>query len=225
MSSQGRPDHAGGRGRARWQVGLSTLFLLMAAIAVGITHFINVRQSEELRARIATARPLAHELSIDDPNQMAVVMEDPEWIDDDRWEVYLPAGRYRLCVATREIDDRGLAPVVKSAPIGAGKHRIGIKLLEEGSIWRVAAKWDETGLLEREEPKDWNLNRSWSGGGEYPLSTQLPTTGPLVLERRRFSRQVGKTGSFTTPGVPCEGVLLWIEREPGSNESRAAPKR
>jgi hypothetical protein len=63
-------------GRQRWQVGFRTLFLLMAAIAVWITFFINRRQNEALDARIKMLIPLSHELIVNDPEQIAVVKKE-----------------------------------------------------------------------------------------------------------------------------------------------------
>ena len=102
---------------SRWQFGLRTVFLLMAAIAVWMTYFINRRENALLEQRIKAMVPLAHELVIDDPGRVAVVKLDEKWYDENRWEIYLPPGAYRLCLATRGINDSGLAQVMKTAPI------------------------------------------------------------------------------------------------------------
>ena len=202
-------------GRVRWQVGLRTLFLMTATIAVWMTYAIHRRENEALRSRITAMRPMAHELSIDDPTLSAVVMKDPEWFDDNQWEVYLPAGQYRLCMATRAIDGSGLAPVMRSKPLGSGRHHLKLEQRAGKFVWHVIATSDESSRLDLEEPQEWDPGRGSSGGGEYSLSTQLAPDQPLILFRRRFMRPVGKvvTSSISsTPSGPCEGVLLWIER-------------
>src|SRR5215468_248973 len=73
-------------------------FLLMAAIAVWMAYFVNRRHNAALEARIKTMVPLAHELIIDDPKKIAVVRMEEYWYDENRWDLYLPEGRYRLCV-------------------------------------------------------------------------------------------------------------------------------
>src|SRR4051812_6583864 len=98
------------RKRWRWQFGLRSLILMTAALAAWLTVFVNRRFNETLESRIQVMRPLAHVLEIDDPSKVAIVRLEEYWYDDHRWEVYLPAGQYQVCLATREIDNNGLAP-------------------------------------------------------------------------------------------------------------------
>lgn len=115
-------------GRSHWQLGLRGMILFTAVCAVWMTVLLNRRHNALLEARIATMRPLARELVVEDPAKVAVVKLDELWDDDHRWDLYLPPGRYRLCLATRQIVDQGLAPVVASQPIGPGRHLIGLAL-------------------------------------------------------------------------------------------------
>jgi hypothetical protein len=204
------------RDRRRWQFGLRTLSLLMAAIAVWLTFFINRRHNATLEARIKAMVPLAHELVIEDAKKIAVVKLEEYWYDENRWDIYLPDGRYRLCLATREVDESGLAPVAKSRPIKAGRHRLALEQRRDGDVWRVTVAWDRTGLLAVEEPKDWDPGVGSSGGGDYSVGEQLAADKPAVLFRRRFTREVSE-GQMTTPRGPTEGILLWIERTGGSD--------
>ena len=185
---------------------------MTAVIAVWMTVLINREKNKALEAQIATMRPLARELVIDDPNQIAVVKREELWFDDNRWDLHLPAGQYRLCVATREIDQTGFAPVVKSKRIEAGRHGLELKQQQTGTGWQVNVIQDGANRLSLEEPKEWDPKSGWSGGGQYSLSTQLPADQPVVLLRRRFMRPVGTSKTQTAPPrVPCEGILLWIE--------------
>jgi hypothetical protein len=205
--------------RARWQLGLWTLFLLITAIAVWMTYFINRRQIAVLEARIRALVPLAHELVVDDPAKIAIVKLEEYWFDENRWDIYLPQGRYRLCLATHDIDNNGLAPVVKSAAIEAGRHRLALEQQRQKDGWRVVVAWDGTGLLAVEESKDWDPGLGSSGGGQYPVSEQLAADEPAVLFRRRFTREASN-GLMTTPSGPTEGILLWIEKMDGPNAAR-----
>jgi hypothetical protein len=218
--SESRPDDAPAERPARklWQVGLRTMILLTAAIAVWVTYYSNRKHNAELEARIAVLRPMAHELAIDDPSRIAVVKLEELWYDENRWELFLPEGRYRLCLATREIGQNGLAPVVKSARLGPGRHSLALEQQREGPGWRVAT-WDKTGRLEVDEPTEWDPGAGSTGGGEYSVSTQLPADKPAVLFRRIFSRRDAK-GVSTTPAVPAEGILLWIEPDSGAKDRR-----
>src|SRR3954468_20955325 len=80
--------------RARWQVGIRTLVLLTAAIAVWMTVLINRRHNALLDSRIRAMRSLARELLVDDPKRIAVVKLEEMWIDENQWLIHLPAGRY-----------------------------------------------------------------------------------------------------------------------------------
>jgi hypothetical protein len=195
---------------------LPTVFLLVAAIAVWLTYVVNRRHNTRLQARIAVLRPLARELVVDDDTRIAIVKLEEMWYDENRWEVYLPAGQYRLCVATREIDQRGLAPVVKSAPLGAGRHSISIEQQSSGTDWRVVATWDAAGKLTVDEPKEWDAGLGATTSVEFSQSTQVAPDQPVVLFRRIFSRTTGP-GQSSTPSGPAEGILLWIEPVPRSD--------
>lgn len=201
--------------RTRWQVGLRTTFLLTAAIAVWITDFVNRSHNAWLGARIQSMRLLANDLTIDDPSKIALVKLDRLWPEEHRWDLYLPAGKYRLCVATRDIDQDGLAPVVQSQPIEPGRHRLILCQQRRKDGWRVIVTREGKSLLSVEEPTDWTVGSGWSDE-----SPSLPSIAdqPAVLLRRRFMRPVDQSKSRTAiPLCPCEGILLWIEPVKVSN--------
>ena len=197
-------------GRTRWQVGLRTLFLLMAAIAVWLTYFVNRRHNAALERRINAMVPLAHELIVDDPNKVAAVKLEEHWFDDNRWEIYLPDGTYRLCLATRGIAPEGLAPIVRSAPIASGTHQLAVERHQDTEGSRVKALWDGKELMAEQETKDWSASGSTSTVN-FARSEQRPPNTPMVFLRLRFMHSDGK-GRSTTPTGPTQGILLWIER-------------
>jgi hypothetical protein len=199
------------------QFGLRTLFLLMAAIAVWTTYFSNRHHIAVLEAGIKAMRPLAHELTVTDADKIAVVKLAELWYDENRWEINLPDGGYRLCLATREIDSDGLAPVVKSEPLEAGRHSLQLEQQEIKAGWRVTVAGDGKTLLAVEEPKPWYPGSGSTGGGLYSEISQAAADQPLVLFRRRFFIPDG-AGQFKTPSDPAEGILLWLE--PHASPSR-----
>ena len=75
-------------GRKPWQFGLRSIFLVTAAIAVWAAVFANNRENAMLESRIASLRPLARELVVDDPTQIAVVKLDELWYDENIWDVH-----------------------------------------------------------------------------------------------------------------------------------------
>ena len=199
------------------QFGLRTLFMLMAAIAVWTTYFSNRHHIAVLEAGITAMRPLAHELIVNDADKIAVVKLAELWYDENRWEISLPDGVYRLCLATREIDTDGLAPVVKSEPLAAGRHSLQLEQQEVNAGWRVTVAGDGKTLLAVEEPKPWYPGSGSTGGGLHSESAQLTPDQSVVLFRRRFTRPDG-AGQVKSPSGPTEGILLWIE--PNASPSR-----
>jgi len=199
--------------RSKWQFSLRIILLLMAAVGVWTAEISNRRVIPTLEQRIAAMRPLARELIINDPAQIAVVRCEEHWYDDNEWEVYLPEGDFRLALATRDIAQQDLAPPVKSVNLPSGKFRLSIAQEKTASGWKVQVLRDGQEILAAEEPAEWYPAQGSSGGGHYDTIAQFPTTEAVVLFRRRFSRPINANSS-QTPSVPCEGVLLWIEQMP-----------
>jgi hypothetical protein len=98
---------ARGASRARWQMGIRTLILSTALVAVWMSVHLDRGRIAALESRIAAMRPMARELIVDDPTRIAVVRKDELWYDDNRWEISLPEGEYRVGVATRDVDHLG----------------------------------------------------------------------------------------------------------------------
>lgn len=200
--------------RSQWQFSLRLILLLMAAVGVWTAEIANRRAMGPLQQRIKAMRPLARELTITDPEKIAVVKCEELWYDDNEWEIYLPDGEYRLALATREVGQQDVVlPPYQSAPLPAGKFRLSLLQEKTATGWRVDVLKDGALLLTAEEPAEWYPAHGSSGGGQFSLAEQLPPNFPVVLFRRRFSRPVSATTS-QTPAGPCEGVLLWIEPVP-----------
>jgi hypothetical protein len=198
----------------RWQIRLQTLLLVTAAIAVWMMAFLNDRENRVLRARIDATSPVAHELIIDDPGQIAVVKLDEWWNFEHEWDISLPDGRYRLCLATRGIAFQGLAPVASSKPISAGRHRVRLHAPLDEKTQTVTADWDGKAPLSVEAPRYSRDGSTWTEEQPFTVSEQVPAGEPVVLLRRRIT-QLSGTGTSPASEEPTEGILLWIERAPG----------
>jgi hypothetical protein len=197
------------RGPRRWQVRLHTAFLLVAAIGVWMAYFVNRRHNSTIQARIHVLAPLAHELEIDDPKKIAVVKMEEYWMGDNRWELYLPDGPRRLCLATRGISDKGFPDAPKAAPLAAGRHIIMLDPGKHDNGWRVRVLCDDKEVLSVDEPKEWNPDSGSTSVGQSSPSEQLPPENPVVLLRCRFTR---RKDAFSMFEPAAEGTLLWIER-------------
>jgi hypothetical protein len=197
--------------RRRWQVGLRTVFLLMAAIAVWLSYFVNLRYNAELDARIGAMVPLAHEVIVTDPSKIAVVRQDDEWINETRWEIHVPDGAFRLCLATRGIDENGLATIVKSSPISSGTHQLVLTEQRDRNPWRETVLCDGREVITWATPYEPKSTRGSTSVAGFSQSKELSADEPVVLLRRRFHQVDASGGTSTSPG-PSDGVLLWIER-------------
>jgi hypothetical protein len=196
------------------QFSLRTLFLLTAAIAVWIAYAKNCSENASLAKQIEAMRPLAHELLVDDPDQIAVVKQDEHWYDENEWKVHLPSGSYRLCLATKEVDTDGLATINKSVAIVAGTHDLALELKRaDDKSWLIIVTMDGEEVLRVDEPTAWNPGQGSAGGGEFSRSTRIARQETVVLFRRRFMVQAASGGS-SMPMGPCDGLLLWIEPKP-----------
>jgi hypothetical protein len=206
---RGHTPEVNRRVRRRWQLGLRTVFLLMAAIAAWLTYFVNRRHNAALAARINAIVPLAHELIVTDPKKITVVKLDEEWIDENRWDICLPDGNFRLCLATSGIDDNGLAPVVKNVPITPGTHRLFLAESRDKNPRQVRVLCDDKEAIAWAAPHDPKASRGATSVAGFAQSKQFSPDDPIVLLRRRFHKADGRGVSGAS-----DGVLLWVERAP-----------
>lgn len=194
-----------------WPLGVRSLILLTAAFAVWFAYFNHRAEIERLKPRVASMRSLARELVVADEGKVVAVKHGELWMDDNRWQVYLPEGRYRLNLATRDVTKDGIVSPLKSIVLPAGKRELSLEQKLDGETWRVTVMIDGKKALEAAEPNPWDPGRGSSAGGGFSTSTEFDSDKPVVLLRRRFSRPDEK-GRLTDPDGPCEGILLWIEK-------------
>ena len=193
------------------QVSLRTLLLLTAAVAVWVAHGKNHYDNARYARQIEAMRPLVRELYVEDPSQIAVVKQDERWYDQNEWRVYLPPGEYRLCIATHDVDEAGMAPVAESIPLAAGTREIALDQNRTAERnWKVLVTVDGEEVIRVNEPAAWDAGRGSSGGGLHSSVTQLPPREPAILFRRRFSVKTAPN-RYSTPKGPSNGLLLWIE--------------
>ena len=99
------------------------LFLLICAVAAWLGVFKGRETTRAMESRLDVLRSMGRMLEVDDPARIAVVKKQDQWMDEDRWDLYLPPGEYRICMATRELGHTGIPPAMKSAPIRPGRLR------------------------------------------------------------------------------------------------------
>jgi hypothetical protein len=198
--------------RKRRFFGLSTLILLIAAIAVWFSVHVNRRRIDALKIRIAQFSEPAPELDIADPAKIAVLKHAQQGSNLHDWDVYLPKGRYRLRLATRAIVERVLSAEAKSVSIDSGRHHVSLERESDGKKHRITLACDGKTVLVVEESKEWYPERGSSSDNNFDRSEQLGADRPVVLYRERFMKPTSPGVSQWTP-EPTEGMLLWIEQE------------
>jgi len=192
----------------RWS--LQTLFLVTAVVAVWVAVFHYRQQNARLEREVASMRQMAREFVVEDEEQIAIVMLPQMWFDESRWKIHLPKGDYVMRLATRQVAEKGLAPVVDETPISSGRHEIELLQSDQGDCRKIMVTVGEQPLIEVVERPDWHPGHGSLGGSEFGACTQLSPGKPVVLFRRRFTRP-SKTGQSPTPKGPTEGLMLWIE--------------
>ncbi len=214
MSDYPAPDDASAvatRPRTWLQFGLRGMLLLTALVAVWGTHLLNLRSIEQLEARVAVMRHMAAELTVDDPSRIAVVKRPPLWYDEQKWDLYLPAGGYRLCLATEAVDEKGFAPIDQEVMLPQGRMQLELTQNRSGSGWRVTVLQDDREVMAVNKPSEWDAGVGSSGGGLYDRQQEFTVDEQVILMRRRFMVKSGNN-NYDTPQGPTAGVLLWIEK-------------
>lgn len=215
--SSPRPAPPSAPPRGRWQVGLRTVVLLTATVAVWLTYALERRRITDLTTQIAALSRLARELVVDDPEKIAVVKQEELWYDHNRWDLHVPPGRrFRLCLATRAIEQDAFPKPAACAPLVSGRRVVALEQLRDGSAWRVDATSDGTRLMSVAEAKAWDPGTGSDGGGHFEVSEQFAGGQRVVLFRRRFMGPRDANGRASTPTGPTAGVMLWIEPDPGA---------
>ncbi len=215
MSSEGhdadRRERILPKRRSALQWNLQTLLLLTAVVAVWAGYLRYGSEIPQLEQEIDAMKRMVRELVIEDPQKVAIVKLQELWMDDQRWDVYLPEGSYALRLATREVGEEGLAPVAAEVPIPAGQHRLELRREEDGDGWQIVALVDDQPAIEAAEEPGWYPGRGTEGSGAGSISTQQAADLPLEVQRFRFPK-VRNDGTYKAPPEPTEGLLLWIER-------------
>ena len=197
-----------------FQVGLSTLLLLTACIAVWWYDWSNRREIAQLESRLITMRPLVRELVVKDHEHIAVIQKQPTTYDEAVWHIYIPNDSLSLCSATRGLampngDEVKRVPPAAKAPLAAGRHMLELRVdsEKEDSVVRVLV--DDEVVIETREPSSWKEGSGSRGGAHFSSQTDHLPGSPLVL----FSRVYSEKWVHVGPRAPSRGngVRLWIE--------------
>lgn len=214
---EGPSSEPRGPARSRWQVGLRSLLLLMAVAGAWAAYVANRVQIPQVQRRIDVLSPLVRELKIDDLTQVAAVLLEPRWYDEHRWQIYLPEGEYRVCLATRQIGQADFPAQFVHVPLPAGQQLLELKRIPgpdpDKKVGRISVWLNDRELVGIDETPDWHANNSSVGGCPFSECTQFPVAKPITLFRRQYMTP-GPNGSEYKPNQIGDGILVWIEPNP-----------
>lgn len=186
------------KGRWRPQLSLTTLLLLVAAVATLVAYWQANDSVVAQKARLAVLRPLTQELVIHDASKITAVRRLPEFFAECVWDVHIPVGNgLRLILDGKTVYE-----------FQAGKYAIEYRLplFSEGpDSTRPLPSWellvDGRSVIGGEGQGGWTPHSGDNDGGLYELTTGDPDK-PFVL--------VLKTPPKILNGNWSD-KLLWIE--------------
>lgn len=207
--------------RRRGQFSVRTVILATAVVTVWTAYVVQLAAIPALEARVQTLSALDGGLVVEDATQIAVVQRlDPWWGDQPRWDVHLPEGAYRLCLAMRQVGAEGLAPVMASAPIAPGQRAIAFKYVPDSSpeAYHLVVTIDGQEAIPPQVC--WNSlgDASRRNSLRPGIVEQHAPDAPLVLHRMTFDHMEMFKG-IREPIRSQNGVLLWIEPVPATKDS------
>ncbi|HYW80263.1 MAG TPA: hypothetical protein VE890_11830, partial [Thermoguttaceae bacterium] len=160
------------RRRFTLQWSLSTMLLLMVVVAAWVPYVRFRQEIPQIEQRIDAMRDMTRELIVEDPTQITAVHLPQMWYDEHRWDIYLPAGEYRMHLTTCEVDQDGFPPAMEQALLSAGKHRIELLQSEVEDRWKIVVTVDDRSVLEIVEQPGWPPSQSSSGASRISTCRQ-----------------------------------------------------
>ncbi|NND96044.1 MAG: LapA family protein [Pirellulaceae bacterium] len=197
------------RPKRQVQFSLSTILLLIAAIASWLGYYKLRYDSAELQREIDAMRTLAQELIVSDVEMFAAVQRQAEWYGEDAWDVHIPATRpYEVKLATENIGLPQKAINTRSAPIDAGTRTLQLRTDNSGDDVVIRVLIDGQTAIEEHKPRSWQQSVGSSGHCVTQIFQRDPNV-PLVLRETTYKIR-RPDGDVITP-EPARGIQFWIE--------------
>lgn len=196
----------------RFQIGISTVLLLIASLSSWLGFWVLRGETHSLESQLPGLRSAARELQVDDENAITVVNRHKQWSDEYIWDIHLPAEfHYRICLATDNVDNKGLSKPAQFVDLKSGRHKIELvqEKIDDGRSLIYLLIDDKT-EIKVEKPKGWDQRLGSSGASQISENEENDPEAPLVLYRMRLMIDAGN-GNSKTPAGPDNGILLWVE--------------
>ncbi|MCL4203011.1 MAG: hypothetical protein KJ000_10960 [Pirellulaceae bacterium] len=192
--------------------------LLAAAVCTWTLYYRLCHDNARLHVGIQTMKDQSRKLRIEHPDRLAVVRLPESWYDETKWDVALPSeeavaaggARYKLCLATREIDlpKKGFPPAAGFV-LPPGRHQIELKTVRKRTGWNIVALLDDQAVIDIREPADWDPGHGGAGSG---ASWERPYQPGSVTQAVPLYHEVFTMDTDRSPSEgPSNGVLLWLQ--------------
>ena len=198
--------------RRRFQIGISTALLLIAAASSWLGFEVLRRETQKLQSYLPGLRSAARELQVINEDQISVVHRHQEWNDENIWDIYLPpTGEFKVCLATEDVNRQGTPASFESVNLKPGRRKIELiqEKFDDGRVMLQMLVDDRT-EIEVEKPKGWYQQFGFSGGSRISENAEYDAQDPVILLQMRFMVDTGNGGSKSPQG-PANGILVWVE--------------
>lgn len=196
------------------QLTLANVLLLIAAVATGVSLWLQLGRNAVYEDRLPGMREAARELHVGDPTKFHAVRPHPEWYGETKWVLHVPQGQaFKLHLATTEIPHKSnkmkLPQSKESCDLSPGRHVIELRL-EKAETNVVEVFVDASLEMRVEESEDWHpINCGMSTSSDVHACRSFDHGEPVLLNHSLFdpSKQNANRTHFN-------GMSLWISSGP-----------
>jgi len=201
----------------KFQLTLANVLLLVTAVAVGVSLWLQYDRIAWLENRLPGLRDAARELDIRDPALLHGVEPHPEWYGEKKWEIHVPKEHvFSLRLVTQEIPVGSFNKIKfpdaeESIQLTPGRHMIELRIdrpNEDKGQGSVEVLLDDATEILLEKDSDW-FTDSFSSQTDVHECISFPYYDNVVLIQSR-NRESGK---MYRANARLNGVLLWISSE------------
>jgi len=209
---------------------LLTLFLVIAIAALGVSHYVMMREVREARREVEAARQELEVvrkqfgyLRIDDPKKIYITkIEGTKAVGGNHYRLYIPPGhRYLLHVGETEY--------ARTGPVGTPKPLATLSM----NSWRegadVVLHWTNTTEGEKRRLKVWTDTEELFDVEfpNYDKSPKFPSSVSYLPQDAHLGIPPEETIQFFSHGneETKSGIVMWMEPLPPSMRTQARPAK
>ncbi len=200
---------------------LLNLLALTALIAIGTAVGLAYQKNRSMVQQREELLSLSSRLRVDNADELALSKMPRVANDFQSWNVHVPSGQeYDVRLGMGAVSEKGIPPILGSARIPAGRHRVTLHTGDSPSEeFRYVVYVDGKQAIEKTMGSDW-IPGGWSSarGISWPREPKL-SPSPLQLSTRSYKPRLdfgkGKGRFFNGQSdnyVTRKGYRLWIDQ-------------